>query len=89
MPEWEPEIRRRLATLKLEPMREGAIVKELSQYLDDCYEELLSGGLEPAEAERRTLEELSESEILTRELRRAERQITQAPPYLETIGGQK
>jgi hypothetical protein len=76
MPEWKPEIRRRLANVKLAPMREVAIVEELSQYLDDHYEELLNGGLAPAEAERRTLEELSESEILMRELRRAERQVS-------------
>jgi putative ABC transport system permease protein len=82
MPEWKPEIRRRLVGVKIEPMREAAIVEELSQYLDDCYEELLSGGLAPAEAERRTLEELSESEILTRELRRAKQQTAPEPIVL-------
>src|SRR5262245_1896772 len=82
MPEWKPEIRPQLASLKIEPMREAAIVEELSQYLDDCYEELLSGGLAPAEAERRTLEELSESEILTRELRRAKQQAAPEPIVL-------
>jgi MacB-like periplasmic core domain len=84
MPEWKPEIRRRLADVKPDPMREAAIVEELSQYLDDCYEELLSGGLAPAEAERRTLEELSESEILARELRRRDRQVTPEPIVLGT-----
>jgi hypothetical protein len=30
MPDWKPEIRRRLAGLKLEPTREAEIVEELS-----------------------------------------------------------
>jgi putative ABC transport system permease protein len=79
MPDWKPEIRRRLANLKLEPAREAAIIEELSQHLDDCYEELLAGGATPAEAERRTRAELSDSEFLARELRRVERQIPPEP----------
>jgi hypothetical protein len=82
VPEWKPEIRWRLAKLKLEPTREAAIVEELAQHLDDCYAELLSGGATEAEAHRRTLMELSESELLARELRRVERQVTHEP-----IGG--
>src|SRR5262249_60855043 len=70
MPEWKQEIRRRLASLKLEPTREGAILEELSQHLDDCYEGLLASGANEAEAERRTMAELSDSEMLQRELRR-------------------
>ena len=68
MPEWKPEIRRRLATLRLEPTREAAIIEELSQHLEDRYAELLSGGAKPAEAERQMLAELSEGETLRREL---------------------
>ena len=32
MPDWKPEIRRRLANLRLEPTREAAIVEELAQH---------------------------------------------------------
>ncbi|MBO0862023.1 MAG: hypothetical protein J2P21_26735 [Chloracidobacterium sp.] len=39
MPDWKPEIIRRLAGIKLEPAREAAIVEELAQYLEDCYAE--------------------------------------------------
>ncbi|HEV2664824.1 MAG TPA: hypothetical protein VG324_07930, partial [Blastocatellia bacterium] len=67
MPDWKPEIRRRLQNLQLEPARESAIVEELSQYLDDCYDELLSGGATEAEAYQRTLAELSESEMFQQE----------------------
>jgi len=84
MPEWKPEIRRRLASLQLEPAREAAIVEELAQHLDDCYTEWLSGGASEAEAVRRTLAELSGSELLQRELRRVERQINPEPIVLGT-----
>jgi putative ABC transport system permease protein len=79
MPDWKPEIRRRLADLRLAPARENAIVEELSQDLDDCYTELLAGGATPAEAYCQTLAELSDSELLARELRRVEWQITLEP----------
>jgi putative ABC transport system permease protein len=73
MPDWKLEIRRRLADLKLEPTREAAIIEELAQYLDECYAELLAGGAKEAEAYQRTLAELSGSELLAQELRRAQR----------------
>src|SRR2546428_13961899 len=79
MPEWKNEIRRRLVSLKLAPAREAAIVEELAQHLEDCYEALLAGGATRAEAERLTLAELSEPELLQRELRRVERQVPQEP----------
>jgi predicted permease len=82
--DWKPEIRRRLAGLKLEPTREAAIIEELAQHLADCYAELLAGGVTPVEAERRTLAELSGSELLARELRRVERQIDLEPIVLGT-----
>jgi putative ABC transport system permease protein len=87
MPEWKNQIRRRLAGLKLEPAREAAIVEELAQHLEDCYEALLARGETPAEAERLTLAELSDGELLARELRRSERQVPQEPIVLGTSRG--
>ncbi len=84
MPEWKPEIRRRLAQLNLASTRETAIVEELAAHLEDYYAELLAGGATEAEAERRTLAELRGSELLARELRRVERQINQEPIVLGT-----
>jgi putative ABC transport system permease protein len=84
MPDWKPEIRRRLAGLQLAPTREAAIVEELAQYLDDCYAELLISGVTEAEARWQTLAELSGSELLQRELRRVERQIAPEPIVLGT-----
>ena len=69
---WKDEIRKRLAGLKLEPTREAEIVEELAQHLEDRYAELLAGANDE-EASRGALAELSESEVLTRELRRIER----------------
>jgi putative ABC transport system permease protein len=79
MPEWNEEISQLLANLKLEPAREAAIVSEISQHLDDCYQEALSIGATSEEAERLTLAELGASEILQRELRRVERASPQEP----------
>ncbi|MCI0388502.1 MAG: ABC transporter permease [Acidobacteria bacterium] len=84
MPEWEPEIRRRLANLKLEPPREAAIIEELAQFLEDCYAELRSSGATEAEAYQQTLAELSGSELLALELRRVERQAAPEPVVLGT-----
>ena len=83
MPDWKQEINERLASLNLEHSREAAVVEELAQYLDDHHAELLAGGASEAEAERRTLAELSGSELLERELRRLERQ---APQELIVLG---
>jgi len=82
MPDWKPEIRRRLAGLRLLPMRETAIVEELAQDIADCYAELLSGGATEAEAYRAALAELNDSEILARELRCVERQVAPEPIVL-------
>jgi predicted permease len=82
--EWKQEIRQRIQSLRLDPARESAIVEELGAHLDDYYAELLAGGATEAEAERRTLAELSASEIFERELRRVEWQVAPEPIALGT-----
>lgn len=79
MPDWKAEVRQRLKPLPLAATREAAIVEELSEYLDDCYAELMAGGASETEAYRQTLAELSGHESLARELRRVERQIEREP----------
>src|SRR5580692_2571057 len=62
MPNWKQEIRRRLADQPIDPAREESIIEELSQHIEDRYQELLSaGGSEPEVCER-VLEELAGSE---------------------------
>jgi putative ABC transport system permease protein len=83
-PQWKSEIRLRLAGLHLAPTREAVIVEELAQYLEDYYAELLVGGASEVEAYEQALAELNGSEMLQRELRRAERQVPQEPVALGT-----
>jgi predicted permease len=64
MPDWREEIRRRLASLDLDPTREASIVEELAQHANDRYEELRRRRASPEEAERKTLNELSDSRLL-------------------------
>jgi len=69
MPEWTEEIRRRLAPLNLDPARESEIVEELSQHLDDRYEELRRKGMAEGAARDGALGELQEDAVLEHELR--------------------
>src|SRR5215470_447380 len=78
MREWDEEISQLLANLKLEPAREAAIVKELSQHLDDRYAELRAGGATDEQASRAALAELN-SGSLAQELRRVERRANPEP----------
>ncbi len=69
MPEWSEHLRPRLALLRLSPAREAEIIEELSQHLDQRYEELRSGGSSDAEARRLATEELLEPEALADHMR--------------------
>jgi hypothetical protein len=69
MPEWAEHLRPRLARLKLSPAREAEIVIELSQHLDDRYEELCAEGADEAEARRLAIEELREPDTLAHDMR--------------------
>jgi putative ABC transport system permease protein len=73
MPDWKQEIRGRLLHLRLAPTREDEIVEELSQHLEDLYEEMLIEGRTSEEAQRAALDELSDG--LTHELRQTERRV--------------
>jgi putative ABC transport system permease protein len=79
MPEWKPEIVRRLAPLNLAPTREGEIVEELSQHLDDRYQELRAGGQSEDAAFRTALDELKGEDLLGRSLRPVERCFDREP----------
>lgn len=71
MLEWKKEVRERLSALKLDPMRENELAEEIAQHLQDRYNELVAGGVEPEEAQRMALEEWSARE-LTEALRKRE-----------------
>jgi predicted permease len=87
MPEWKPEILRRLAPLRLSPTREAEIADELAQHLEDRYQELLSLGTTDEEAIRTAIEELKGEDLLARGLRPVERDLYREPVTLGKSGG--
>jgi putative ABC transport system permease protein len=69
MSKWAEHLRPRLARLRLSPTRESEIIEELSQHLDQRYEELTTDGVSEAEARKLALEELREPDELARWMR--------------------
>src|SRR3989442_12051102 len=69
MPDWTEHLRPRLSGLRLSPEREAEIIEELSQHLDQRYDELRAGGATEGEARRLALEELREPEALAQQMR--------------------
>ena len=67
MPDWSREISRRLSSLNLDSAREIEIVEELSQHLDDRYDELISGGTTDEDARRDVLMELHDEDLFAQE----------------------
>ena len=68
MPDWSDDLRARMAAVQLPPAREAEIVEELSQHLDDRYEELRSSGASAADAHRLAIQELDEAGGLGRRM---------------------
>jgi predicted permease len=68
MRDWRPEIERRLPPSVLAAIREGDVVRELAEHLDDRFDELRAAGVADDEATRLVLEELDDPAPLVREL---------------------
>ncbi len=81
MPEWTDALTARLATLRLKPAREREIIDELSQHLDDRYDELRREGRSHDEAMTLALEEIADDGLLARELQPL-RQAAVPPPIV-------
>ncbi len=77
MRDFKKEIRARLADAKLSPTRENEIVEELSQHLEDQFDEAVSRGASEDEAHRVALVDLAE--LLGRELQRSDRRLPSNP----------
>jgi putative ABC transport system permease protein len=86
MPDFKEEIRKRVTALQFLPTREVEIIEELSQHLDDQYEQSLSRGATEEEAYAAALTGLAESDLLARELKRVERRV-QCEPL--TLGNER
>src|SRR6266404_1117 len=86
MPEFREAIRERLQSLSLAPAREAEIVEELSQHLEDQYEQSLNRGASEEEAHQSVLQELNESDLLAPALKRIERRVPQNPVVMGAEG---
>ena len=64
MPDWTAAILRSLSSARLAPGDEAEIADELRQHLGDRYAELRASGLGESDAERETLRELGEGDLL-------------------------
>lgn len=78
-PDWSEHLSPRLARLRLSPAREQEIADELSQHLEDRYEQLRTEGHDDPEAARLALEELDDHDTLAREMRALAQARTPAP----------
>jgi len=87
MPEWKPEILRRLAPLKLSPAREAEITEEIAQHLEDRYLELLVTGQSEEAAFRNAVDELKGEHLLARSLQLVERDFYSEPVALGKDSG--
>ena len=71
MPDWKELVRGRLTPLPLEPRRREEVIEELSQQLEDAYNEALSAGASEPEAFRRSLAQFKDWESLRKDVFRA------------------
>ena len=84
--QWTKHLRDRLAGLRLNPAREAEIVEELSQHLDQRYEELRTGGAGDTDARRLAIEELLDQDTLASHMRSL-RQANMPPPITPEAAG--
>jgi len=63
MPDWRKEIGDRLGSLKIPPPDETAIVEEISQHLEDRYQEMMANGNAHQPAYRAVLQELDDGKF--------------------------
>jgi putative ABC transport system permease protein len=91
MPDWTAHLRPRLAPLRLTPAREGEILEELSQHLDERYGELRASGVSDARAYDLALDELREGGAIAHHMRslrqvHAPTLLTEAAPRGRLLG---
>lgn len=82
MAEWSKEVRGLLEGLGLSPAREASVAEELTQHLNDRYEELVSRGAREDEAREAVLAEVGDGRLLAEWKRafEAERRPEPEPP---------
>ncbi len=88
MPDWRTELEARLAGLDLPPIRRVEIIEELSQHLEDRYQDLLSRGTPSALARETAFEELQGSSTLRDALAQVEPRAPQPAAPVGSPGGE-
>ncbi len=86
MPDWREAIRERLARLNISGAREGEVIEELAQHLEDRYGELRARGISEEEARRLALEELEQGNTLEEQLRKVRMPARREPAALGSTG---
>ncbi|HEY4491920.1 MAG TPA: permease prefix domain 1-containing protein, partial [Acidobacteriota bacterium] len=84
MPDWRQQIRASLTNLNANPAREAEIIEEISQHLNDRYQELLNRGATEESAYQTVMEEFNGGKLAA-ELR----SLTHWKPGLEAEGQDK
>lgn len=86
MRDWKREVEIRLAGLRIEPAREAGIVEELTQHLEDRYEELRSAGVDDQAAYEAALNDLRDENLLSTSLPFIDR-TPRRDPVIEGVSG--
>ncbi len=73
MRDWAHEIRKHIAGLSLSATREAEIIEEISQHLEQRYQELALTEINDELAHQSALNELADSQFLKGQLRKVER----------------
>lgn len=68
MRNWKAEVRSRLATLDIAPTRLASIAEEVGQHLEERFAHLVRSGLSEQDADSLVCQELSDSDVLKREV---------------------
>ncbi len=84
-PDWTIDLRSRLTDLRVADTRIDDIVEELSQHLDDCYDELVESGVPDGVARRPVLDELAAPHVLRRALAPLAVPVPAAAPVLGQV----
>jgi putative ABC transport system permease protein len=84
MPDFKSDIRKSIAELDLSPEHEQEIVEELSQHLEERFEQALSRGATEEEARQLALRELTEPDSIGAQLRRLKMPLRRPSPAIGT-----
>jgi putative ABC transport system permease protein len=86
MRNWKAEVRTRLINVDIPASRLASVVEEVGQHLEDRYRHLVTTGLSEDDADRVVVQELNESDVLSREVTQLSRTSNGEAPVLGAGG---